>query len=160
MKVYVASSWRNAKQPHIVALLRSAGHEVYDYKNPARGVKGFSWSDADPGLKNNGPRYFASKLDENEVALAGFRRDRDALNWCDVCVLVLPCGRSAHLEAGYACGQGKKVLFMLDEDGWEPELMYLLGSGFCITDQDLLVALRHIGSNDGRMTDTALGWKG
>ena len=35
MKIYVASSWRNAQQPAVVARLREAGHEVYDFRNPA-----------------------------------------------------------------------------------------------------------------------------
>jgi hypothetical protein len=34
VKIYVASSWRNAEQPEIVGLLRDLGHEVYDFKNP------------------------------------------------------------------------------------------------------------------------------
>lgn len=35
MNIYVASSWRCARQPAVVAALRAAGHEVYDFKNPA-----------------------------------------------------------------------------------------------------------------------------
>ncbi len=46
--------------------------------------------------------------------------------WADACVLVLPCGRSAHLEAGYFAGAGKPLLILL-ADG-EPELMYKMAS--------------------------------
>lgn len=67
--------------------------------------------------------------------------DRDALHWCDTCVLVLPCGRSAHLEAGYAAGQGKRTIFMLSQDKFEPELMYRLGHGFVTDTRELLTAL-------------------
>jgi hypothetical protein len=35
-----------------------------------------------------------------------------------------PCGRSAHLEAGWAIGQGKPTAILLHEDKFEPELMY------------------------------------
>ena len=34
-KIYVASSWRNREQPSVVKALREAGHEVYDFRNPA-----------------------------------------------------------------------------------------------------------------------------
>lgn len=34
-RIYVASSWRCVEQPRIVALLRGAGHEVYDFRNPS-----------------------------------------------------------------------------------------------------------------------------
>ena len=33
-KIYVASSWRNEYYPEVVAKLREAGHEVYDFRNP------------------------------------------------------------------------------------------------------------------------------
>jgi hypothetical protein len=45
MKIYVASSWRNALQPAIVVALRWCGHEVYDFRNPKPGDDGFRWSD-------------------------------------------------------------------------------------------------------------------
>jgi hypothetical protein len=35
-KIYLASSWRNERQPELVRILREAGHEVYDFRNPAR----------------------------------------------------------------------------------------------------------------------------
>jgi hypothetical protein len=47
-----------------------------------------------------------------------------ALDWCDTCVLVLPCGRSAHLELGYAIGQAKTTAILHHpEQHMEPELM-------------------------------------
>lgn len=45
---------------------------------------------------------------EHPIAQAGFKSDFDAMQWADVCVLVLPCGRSAHSEAGWMKGAGKK----------------------------------------------------
>lgn len=41
MKIYVASSWRNAYQPQVVDALRKEGNEVYDFRNPAEGDNGF-----------------------------------------------------------------------------------------------------------------------
>ena len=35
--IYVASSWRNGYYPEVVAKLREAGHEVYDFRNPPSG---------------------------------------------------------------------------------------------------------------------------
>lgn len=64
----------------------------------------------------------------SQRAIDGFKADKDALDWCDTCILVLPCGRSAHLEAGYAAGQGKDSYVLLHEDKFEPELMYLLNT--------------------------------
>jgi hypothetical protein len=52
MKVFVSSSWRNDRQPAVVTALRDAGHEVYDFRNPAPDAHGFSWADLDPGWLN------------------------------------------------------------------------------------------------------------
>ncbi len=141
-KIYVASSWRNKLQPRVVAALRAEGHEVYDFRNPEPGNDGFHWSAIDREWKYWNLRQYVHQIETHAVAAAGFKLDRDALNWCDTLVLVSPCGRSAHLEAGYACGQGKDVVFMLSEENFEPELMYLLGSGFVTNTTELCIALR------------------
>ena len=43
-RIYVASSWRNKYQPEVVAALRKAGHEVYDFRNPKDNPGGFHWA--------------------------------------------------------------------------------------------------------------------
>ncbi|BCW88031.1 hypothetical protein sos41_11690 [Alphaproteobacteria bacterium SO-S41] len=141
-RIYVASSWRNEQQPAVVAALRESGHEVYDFKNPAPDNDGFRWSDCSAhGDAKSGPRDFARVVTQSPIARRGFGYDKAALDWCDVCVCVLPCGRSAHLEAGYACGQGKRVIFLLSDKGFEPELMYLLGDGLALTVDDVVAEL-------------------
>lgn len=139
-RIYVASSWRNAFQPSIVAELRAAGHEVYDFKNPAPGNQGFAWSAIDREWLGWRPSVFADLITTHPVAADGFGHDKRALDWADTCVMVLPCGRSAHLEAGYACGQRKHVIWWLHEDRFEPELMYLLGNDFVVADGSEAVA--------------------
>ena len=63
-KIYVASSWRNTFYPEVVARLREAGHDVYDFRvvarlreaghdvydfrNPPSGDPGFKWSSKEP----------------------------------------------------------------------------------------------------------------
>jgi nucleoside 2-deoxyribosyltransferase len=58
-------------------------------------------------------------------AQAAFASDKVALDRCDCGILVLPSGRSAHLEAGYLAGKGVPVLTFA-EMSIEPELMQLL----------------------------------
>lgn len=121
MKIYVASSWRCERQPEIVATLRAAGHDVYDFKNPAPDNHGFGWKQVTP----EPPPWSVEKTIEvlaHPVAERGFSFDMNALRWCDACVMVQPCGRSAALELGWACGAGKLTVALL-ADGQEPELM-------------------------------------
>lgn len=123
MKIYVASSWRNMLQPAIVSMLRSCAHEVYDFKNPGPGNHGFGWSQIDPNWQQWTPQQYREAL-KHPIAIAGFASDMDALRECDACVLVLPSGRSASWEFGFAAGAGKRGAVVMFE-ACEPELMYL-----------------------------------
>lgn len=124
VKVYVASSWRNAYQPAVVATLRDHGHEAYDFRNPKPSDRGFNWSQVDPEWQSWSLVDYVQALRHGRVEEA-FHHDRDALEWCDCCVLVLPAGASAHLEAGWCAGRGKPVLVCAPELR-VPELMYKL----------------------------------
>ena len=123
-KVYVASSWRNERQPEVVQFLREKGFDVYDFKDPKAG---FHWSQIDPNYENWTAWEYLSAL-ESDLAKKGFDADYNALEECDVCVLVLPCGASAHAEAGFMAGRDKPVYVLLDPD-YKPELMYRLFDG-------------------------------
>ena len=105
MKIYVASSWRNEWQPWAVAQLRFHGHDVYDFRHPANG--GFGWREI---TEKPVPQWtfddYREVLD-NDRAAEAFASDMGGLIEADVCLLVLPSGRSAHVEAGWANGNGK-----------------------------------------------------
>ena len=126
-RIYVASSWRNPYFPDVVKRLREAGHEVYDFRNPPHGGAGFHWTDIDPDAPNWTYAQYAEGL-RHSLAERQFQADIDALTWADTCVLVLPCGRSAHTEAGWMAGAGKRVIAYIPEMV-EPELMYKLFAG-------------------------------
>lgn len=140
MKIYLASSWRNAHQPYILAALRAAGHEVYDFRNPSPGNDGFRWSEIDPNWQNWTPEQYHAALN-HPIAERGFGYDMTALRDCDACVLVLPCGRSAHLELGYAVGAGKKT-YVLQLEPQEPELMVKMCTGIFSSLLALIEALK------------------
>jgi hypothetical protein len=122
VKVYVASSWRNEQQPDVVRMLRAAGHDVYDFRNPKPGDAGFQWSAIDPAWTEWSTRQFIDAL-TNPIAISGRVQDEVALHEADAVVLVTPCGRSAHLELGMGIGFGKYTVILATE-AQEPELMY------------------------------------
>lgn len=128
-RIYVASSWRNIHQPIIVKSLRADGHEVYDFREPAPGVKGFAWSEIDPKWQSWTAKGYVAALND-PLAVNGYAHDLGAMQWADTCVLVLPCGRSAHLELGWMAGAGKRTI-ILTQDGEEPELMAKMATKIC-----------------------------
>jgi hypothetical protein len=142
MLIYVASSWRCEYQQEAVRKLRALGHEVYDFRGPGTGWGevegddgGFHWSEVDPDWKNwptDIPRYLRGL--EHPRAIEGFNRDMDALKRANACILVNPCGQSAHAELGWAAGAGKLTA------AWcpairEPDLMLKM-AGFVTANWD------------------------
>lgn len=140
MKIYVASSWRNSLQDEVVIQLRAAGHEVYDFKNPPEGT-GFDWAEVDPNWQTWTARQFAEALN-HPISMKGYNSDFNAMKWADACVIVLPCNRSAHSEAGWFSGQGKPVI-VLTNDNEEPELMYNMFDAVTDSFPGVLTALKH-----------------
>ena len=138
-KIYVASSWRNQCYPEVVKALRDAGHDVYDFRNSPSGDPGFKWSCVSEDYMDWSPQQYRENLNHPK-AVRQFGNDIEAMQSCDVCVLVLPCGRSAHTEAGWFAGRGKKVIAYIPEKQ-EPELMYKLFDGVCCTIEELIEAL-------------------
>ena len=128
-KIYVASSWRNGTQPFVVDCLKKFGHQIYDFRNPKKGNTGFHWSDIDPDWQAWTPEKYRECLN-HPIADGGFNLDFDAMKWADVFVGVMPFGRSASIEMGWASGQGKKTILLLS-DG-EPELMVKCFDHICL----------------------------
>ncbi len=132
--VYVASSWRNPMQPAVCAILKAAGIDHYDFRNPEGGT-GFAWRQVKTdrpsvaGIATKGSDWEERdeylRMIDHPRAREGFAADFAAMQRASHVVMVLPCGKSAHLEAGWAIGAGKPTAIML-EDPVEPELMYLL----------------------------------
>lgn len=139
-RIYLASSWRNPYQPDAVTMLRTAGHEVYDFRNPPNGVKGFAWSEIDPEWLGWKAEQYRDLLTTHPIASRGYLNDFRGMEWADTCVLLLPCGRSAHLEAGWFAGRGKRLIIWT-RDGEEPELMALMANAICVNEQEVLRAL-------------------
>lgn len=137
LKIYIASSWRNPGQQEIVKLLREHGYKVYDFKNPKLGNTGFNWSEIDENWQDWTSEEFYRNL-HHPLADYGYELDKKAMDAADVCVMVLPCGKSASLEAGYFAGAKKPLAILLSECDSEPELMFKLANQVCCSYDELL----------------------
>lgn len=120
MKIYIASSWKmEVACKEIANFLRCNKHEVdlFCEERPERTAFSF---DKIKGHENlNGIEML-----EQPLVQQAFKEDKKWLDWADVCLLVLPSGRSAHLEAGYAKGQGKELWIVGTFPAGEHDVMY------------------------------------
>lgn len=122
MKIYVASSWKNIYQSEVVGVLRADGHDVYDFKNTDHG---FNWKEIDGDYKKWSPSQYRDALD-HPLAQAAFAADMAPLKTADLCVLVMPSGRSAAFEYGFWRGMTNRhgILYIPFGEVFEPELMF------------------------------------
>jgi hypothetical protein len=126
-QIYIASSWNNAKFVNKLAeILRSWGHCVYSFTETFEGNHNFKWQDV-PGIEDMDG---ITCLHTNDSKKA-FRCDKYFLDWADTCVLLNPCGRDAHLEAGYVKGKGGQLFILGEFPKREFSNMYHLADGLC-----------------------------
>jgi hypothetical protein len=100
--IYLVGSLRNPRVPVVAETLRAAGHTVFD-----------DWYAAGPEADDYWQKYetergrtYAEALDSYH-AWHVFDFDRHHLNRCDSAVMLMPAGKSGHLELGYMIGSGK-----------------------------------------------------
>ena len=118
--IYVASSWNNPQHPSVVQELRHRGHEVYDFRHPRGRDDRSVWKELHIKKETVYGEEMVDLLD-TPFARARFQEHLEAMHEADVCILLLPCGRSAHIEAGFLGS-------VFDE--LKPELMYLTFDAF------------------------------
>jgi hypothetical protein len=139
MKIYVASSWRNTFYHTTTDFLRECGHEIMDWRTTE---KGFGWDQVSSIDKRDwtGP-YYRDHILQHPRAVEGFEYDISLMHAADCCVLLLPSGRSAHIEAGIFIGWGKRVFVYIPVFD-EPELMYKAAKGIFFRLEELAEALQ------------------
>lgn len=128
--LYLIGSLRNPEVPKIAEQLRFYGHEVFD-----------QWYGAGPNADDCWQEYCRHKGMNFKEALADhgaqhvYNFDRHYLSHSDTVVLVLPAGKSGHLELGWALGQGKKGYILLNGEPERYDVMYNFATGvFCSLD--------------------------
>ena len=131
--IYLIGSLRNPECPKIAARMRQSGLEVFD-----------DWFAAGPNADDCWRDYEQARGHTFSQALAGyaaqnvFRFDQRHLDRCDSAVLVLPAGRSGHLELGYVLGKGKRGYILLEGEPERFDVMYNFATGVFNSIDELL----------------------
>jgi hypothetical protein len=129
--IYLIGSLRNPRVTEVAAELRSYGWEVFDDWMAAGPTADDSWLEYEKGkgvsMKDALKSYAARHV---------FAFDKYHLDRCDMAVLLLPAGRSGHLEVGYMAGTGKSTFALFDNepDRWDVMYQFLTGVAFDTAD--------------------------
>ena len=133
--IYLIGSLRNPRIPEIAKELRTAGHEVFD-----------DWHSVGPDADTKWQEYEIYRGRSYKEAIEGyhatdvFEFDKRHLDRCEIGVLVLPAGKSAHLELGYIIGRGKTGYVLFDAEPERFDIMYQFANGVYFSVEELIVA--------------------
>lgn len=137
-KIYLIGSLRNPEIPNAAKKIRDLGFNVFD-----------DWYAAGPEADDKWRDYEKARNRTYKEALKGLAADHvhkfdlKHLNECDIAILHLPAGKSAHLELGYVIGKGKRGYILLDNpERWD--VMYLFADGVFHSFEELEEELRKI----------------
>ncbi len=115
--IYLIGSLGNESIPHIANSIEETGaYEVFsDWFAPGPRADEY-WKDYSKARVLS----YAEAL-KSYAATHIFEFDKKHIDRCDIGVLVMPCGRSGHLELGYMIGQGKPgyILFEEEPEKWD-----------------------------------------
>jgi len=144
MRIYMASSWKNAETVRLLAgKLEDEGFEVDAFCRATDERYSFHWSefvDTEEELL----QYDALSFLGDPRVQRAFNEDKRWLDWADTVIMVMPCGRSSHLEAGYGKGQGKRLYIYGDFQKGEFDVMYGFADALFRTEEwSGLVCLLH-----------------
>lgn len=137
MKVYLIGSLRNPEVPRVAAQIRAAGFEVFDDWYAAGPTADDAWRDYEKARGHKLPEAL-----RGHAARHVFEFDKEHLDNSDVVVLLLPAGKSGHLELGYAIGQNKPSIVQLDADPDRYDVMYRFAAAVTVTTEETVSRLR------------------
>ena len=137
MKIYLASSWRNeeAVKIYLDFFRRQKGFEVDCFCDQEGGRVGFNIANelekAGYSLRDVDAISALAHPAVTDMFKVAFAEDKKWIDWCECLIMLMPSGKSAHLEAGYAKGSGKLVLiyWMTDLPKGEFDNMYQFADG-------------------------------
>ena len=130
---FISSRWRNGdKVLELVKKLRDKGYLV----------NCFMEEKFNPGTIDNDPEEVMARFEAREnwkndpFVKRIFKRDLNGLKSSKCIIVLLPGGKSTHLEAGIGYGLGKKLILIGEQK--ETESLYLIFSEFYKTIDDFI----------------------
>lgn len=138
--IYIIGSLRLPKVREFASLLRSEGFEVFD-----------DWHAAGPEADDIWQKYEQDRGHDYLTAIGGwhaknvFEFDERHLSRAGLGVLMLPAGKSGHMELGYLLGKGKRGYVLFDKEPERWDIMYRFATGLFIDQNSLIAELKSPG---------------
>ncbi len=135
--IYLIGSLRNPEIPALGVALREAGFDVFDDWFAGGKIADDEWQ----AYETSRGRTYGEAL-RGYAADHVFHFDKYHLDRADSGVLVLPAGKSGHLELGYLAGQGKRTFILFDSVPERWDVMYKFATGVAFSVDELVRLLK------------------
>lgn len=135
-KIYIIGALKNPAIVDVANTLEQAGHRVFA-----------DWHSPGPAADEHWQAYENAHGRDYHAAIYGaharnaFNFDKRHLDECTVGVMVMPAGKSAHLELGYLAGRGVRTYVLFDGEPARYDLMYLFADYVCFALNELVLAI-------------------
>ena len=137
--IYIIGALRNKAIPEFANELQQLGFEAFaDWFSPGPDADDF-WRDYS---KARGLTY--KQALESYAARHIFEFDKYHLDRCDLAVMLMPAGKSGHLELGYTIGRGKPGYILFDGEPERYDVMVQFATDIFFNKQELFDKLREL----------------
>lgn len=136
LRVHIIGSLQNPEVPLLGNRLRELGFDAFDAWWGAGKDADRSWQT----YENIRGRAYGDAL-YGEAAYNIFAWDVERMNIADVAVLLLPAGKSGHIEFGYMMGLGIPGYVLFDDQPERYDLMYQFAHNVFFNVDDFLATL-------------------
>lgn len=134
--IYIIGALRNPEVPILANQIENLGIEAFcDWYSPGPDADDF-WRDYS---KQRGLSY--GQALQSYAATHVFEFDKYHLDRCDAAVMLMPAGKSGHLELGYMIGREKPGYILFDEVPERYDVMVQFADGIFFNRADLFEAL-------------------
>lgn len=139
--IYLIGALKNDNVPILANDLRKIGFDVFD-----------DWFTPGPEADSYWQKYSIGRGQSYSEAIKGyaaqhiFEFDKHHLDRCDAAVMLMPAGKSGHIELGYTLGRGKPGYILFDKEPERYDVMYAFATGVFFKKNDLLEELIKRGS--------------
>jgi hypothetical protein len=137
--IYIIGALKNRSIPKLANQIEKLGIEAFDsWQSPG--------PDADVYLK----KYEKLRGRNHLEAMRGyaarhiFEFDSFHLRRCDAAVLVMPAGKSGHIELGWVLGSGKPGFILFDKEPKKYDLMHLFATDMFYSTKEFLKRLKQL----------------
>lgn len=132
-KVYIGGALANPEIVRLTRALLDAGYDAFsEWYTPGKEAD-VLWRDYELALG-----YTYREALQRPSAKNTFSFDKRHIDGSDIFVMVLPCGKSAHLELGYAIGRGMPGIIYMPNEPERWDVMYGFATRVVHTIEELL----------------------